>query len=184
MLRNRTQNPTVEPNLSSCMYVCQWVHDPSDTRVSSGSWWCRHLTWRHHPVTACGLFKHDEGPGQALHCGLGLEDVGWCHRLRLEVVNRDRAATEVRQQTDCCCPPERRRLHDALTVCSALMWSLCTNGAPCSVVPWCLSFCFLCFYLTLYLNPSGEEASLPSLPYCHPAFGLTIFWLFILILGK
>lgn len=126
----------------------------------------------------------------------------WCHRLRLEVVKWDRAAIDVRQQTDSCCPPERQRdtfwtaawcINSVFstnvklsTLCASLLMEhhvLSPTYRPLvSVFLYFLLFVFLFYFL--FEPPSGEEASLPSLPYCHPAFGLTIFWLFILILGK
>lgn len=69
------------------------------------------------------------------------------------------------------------------TKCSTLT---CTNAIAAAAACWCLSVCVFIGFFVFYLNPPppGEEASLPSLPFCHPAFGLTIFWLFILIHGK
>lgn len=126
----------------------------------------------------------------------------WCHRLRLEVVKWDRAAIDVQQRTDSCCPPERQRdtfwtaawcINSVFstnvklsTLCASLLMEhhvLSPTYRPLvSVFLYFFLFVFLFYFL--FEPPSGEEASLPSLPYCHPAFGLTIFWLFILILGK
>lgn len=127
----------------------------------------------------------------------------WCHRLRLRLFKWDRAAIDVWQRTDSCCPPERQRdtfwtaawcINSVFstnvklsTLCASLLMEhhvLSPTYRP-LVSVFLYFFSCLCFYFYfLFEPPSGEEASLPSLPYCHPAFGLTIFWLFILILGK
>lgn len=56
-----------------------------------------------------------------------------------------------------------------------------TNGAPCFVPNlvffYVFAFCFVHW-------ASGAGVSLRSSRFCHPAFGLTIFWPFILIRGK
>lgn len=70
--------------------------------------------------------------------------------------------------------PERRRLHDALTVCSALM-CLFTNGStmfcPQPVAPWCLFFGYclcLCFYFVIWtpFRRRSLFAFLTLLPSC------------------
>ncbi len=56
-----------------------------------------------------------------------------------------------------------------------------TNEAPCFVPNlvffYVFAFCFVQW-------ASGAGVSLRSSRFCHPAFGLTIFWPFILIRGK
>lgn len=66
------------------------------------------MVWRHHGLTTCGLLYMMRVLAEC--CIVGQTGrPQWCHRLWLEVVKWDRAAIDVQQQTDSCCPPERQQ---------------------------------------------------------------------------
>lgn len=159
------------------------------------------MVWRILWLTNYELFIH-EGPGWGLDCEAGWEDAMMSRTQARGCLNEtERPLTSGSKQTPVVLHRDNGTLFWATawcinsmfstnvklsTLCASLLMEhhvLFSNYRPLVSVFFIFIFFCLCFYF-LFEPPSGEEASLPSLPYCHPAFGLTIFWLFILILGK
>lgn len=96
-------------------HKCKWDH-----QVHKGGCHCQVTNWE--------LFIHGVGPGWGLHCGMAGR-TQWCHKLRLGgcVKETEWPLTSSSIQTPVVLQRHNRtlseRLHDALTLCSALMWS-------------------------------------------------------------